>query len=374
MRSATVLLVAALASVSVPASAEPAPVPVAPPYAGSDGTMDAAGARRLAGLSLACVDRPFPNKPGHVIEFAGHLRPPKVLTPAFHGCFDWHSAVHGHWALARVLKAFPGLPDAAPIRAALSRHLRPDVLARERAFFQEKRNRTFERPYGWGWYLRLAAELRAFDDPDARRWSAAVEPLARDFAASMATYLARLSFPIREGTHANTAFALTHAWDYAVAADDATLKGAIDAAARRFYLADRACPLAYEPSGEDFLSPCLAEADLVRRVLPAGEFREWLRAFLPSTGDAAAFQLEPPEVRDRQDPRIGHLIGLDFHRAWCLLGIASALPPGDPLADRLRSLADAHRSAGLSDMQDSGYGGEHWLASFALYLLAGSGR
>ncbi len=344
-------------------------------YVTTTGQLDAAGARTLAALSLACIDRPFPNKPSHVIDRPGELRPPKELTPAFYGCFDWHSAVHGHWALVRILKAFPDLPNAAPIRAALDRHLRASVLAREQAFFKETRNKTFERPYGWAWAFRLAAELATWDDPDARRWAAAVNPLAKDLAGALVTYIGRLSVPVREGVHPNTAFALAQAWDYAKAVGDDGLKGAIDTAARRFYLSDRACPLAYEPSGEDFLSPCLAEADLMRRVLPYGVYRPWLDDFLPDPdGVGTAPILAPPVVRDREDPRIGHLIGLDFHRAWALEGVASVVPAGDPHSVAWRSLAATHREAGLRDMIGSGYGGEHWLASFALYLLTGVGR
>lgn len=362
-----------LAALPIPCAAAPSPAEdeAAPESPG----MTAADARRLAGLSLACMEKPWPNKPGHVIEKPGQLRAPKDLTPAFHGCFDWHSAVHGHWALVRVLKSFRDLPDPAPLRAALGRHLRKALLDREQAFLGEARNRTFERPYGWAWYLRLAAELATWDDPDGRRWSAAVAPLARKLAESMVAYLGRLSVPVREGVHPNTAFALSHAWDYAKATGDEGLASALEAAARRFYLADRNCPLAYEPSGEDFLSPCMAEADLMRRILPPGEFLAWLDGFLPAADRATpAPVLDPPVVRDRQDPRIGHLIGLDFHRAWCLEGVASVLPASGTRAAAWRALAAKHREAGLRDMVGSGYGGEHWLASFVLYLATGAGR
>lgn len=373
-----VLLLGAPAAAGPPVpAAAPAARPVAPatPYVDASGVLDAAGARALADLSLACIDRPFPNKPSHVYESAAQVRPPAEATPAFFGCFDHHSAVHGHWALVRVLKSFPAVANAAAIRAALDRHLNPDSLAAELAFFREDRNRTFERPYGWAWILRLSAELRTFDDPDARFWATAVDPLARHVASGLAAYLSRLSYPIREGVHPNTAFALAHAWDYAKAVRDKDLRAAIDAAARRFYGSDAACPVAYEPSGEDFLSPCLAEADLMRRVLPPDEFAPWLDRFLGPAGAAGlAPALEPPEVRDRADPRIGHLIGLDFHRAWTLLGIASGLADDDPRVTAYRALAARHRDAGLRQMAESGYGGEHWLASFALHLLTGVGR
>ncbi|MBW2454277.1 MAG: DUF2891 domain-containing protein [Deltaproteobacteria bacterium] len=332
--------------------------------------LDRAQASRLVGLSLGCVDRAFPNKPSHVYDGQETFRPPQDVTPAFYGCFDWHSAVHGHWAMVRVLRRFPELPEAARIRRALDEHLRVAPLGRELAFFQEKRSQTFERPYGWGWLLRLAAELHSWQDDDARRWEAALQPLASFFAGQLTDYLGRLSRPIRAGTHANTAFALVHGLDYARAVGDTDLAKAIEQRSREFYGADTECPTAYEPSGEDFISPCLVEADLMRRVLPPKRFVAWLDAFLPPF-DSAKFRplLETVEVRDRHDPRIGHLIGLFLQRAWCMEGIAAALPKGDPRAALLEKAARLHGHKAITIMFDSGYGGEHWLASFAVYLL-----
>ncbi len=336
--------------------------------------LDAALASRFVRLSLDCVERPWPNKPGHVYDGAETVRPPREVTPAFYGCFDWHSAVHGHWAMVRLLRQFPALPEAPEVRAVLGRHLTAGVLAREAAFFRLERVRTFERPYGWGWYLRLYGELLALDDPDARAWAAAARPLAELLSERTRDYLEKLTVPIRAGTHANTAFALVHMLDAARVAVDRPLEEAITRRARDFYLGDRRCPTAYEPSGEDFISPCLAEADLMRRVLPAGELVPWLAGFLPAlTSDDFAPLRRPVAVRDREDPRIGHLIGLAFHRAWCLSGVAAALPPADPRRPVLERLARVHRQAGLDEMFDSGYGGAHWLASFAIYLLTGVG-
>ncbi|MBN2495349.1 MAG: DUF2891 domain-containing protein [Deltaproteobacteria bacterium] len=336
--------------------------------------LDAAGASRFAALSLACTERAWPNKPSHVYEAEAELRPPAELTPAFFGCFDWHSAVHGHWAMARLLGRVEGLREADAIRARLDAHLTPERLARERDFLALERSLTFERPYGWGWLFRLHAELASHPDPDFKRWAAAARPLYDLLAARFRDYLSRLSAPVRAGTHPNTAFAMSHALDAARSTGDEELARAVAQRARDFFLADRSCPLGYEPSGEDFISPCLAEADLMRRVLAGEDFARWLSGFLPAVSSPAFGSLtRPPEVRDRTDPRIGHLIGLDFHRAWCLRGIARALPASDPRRPVFERLARIHAAAGLEQMEGSGYGGEHWLASFAIYLLTDAG-
>ena len=336
--------------------------------------MDAAMASRFVALSLSCVDREFPNKPGHVYYAADEVRPPREVTPAFFGCFDWHSAVHGHWAMVRLLKRFPNLPEGARIREILLRHLSVDAVQREVAFLYQERSATFERPYGLAWVLQLAAELTTWDDPDGRTLAGAVAPLARAAAKRIADYLPRLTVPIRDGTHSNTAFALALALDWSRVTGDATLADRIVTRARDFYLPDRDCPLPYEPSGEDFLSPCLAEADLMRRVLPAGELAAWLDGFLPRIGSDRFRTLRSPvEVRDPKDPRLGHLIGLSFHRAWALRGIALALPDGDLRRAPFQKLSALYRAEGLRQMFDAGYGGEHWLASFATYLMTGDG-
>ncbi|MBI5525102.1 MAG: DUF2891 domain-containing protein [Deltaproteobacteria bacterium] len=355
--------------------------------------LDEPLAAKFAALSLACADREFPNKPGNVVDGDETVRPPRELTPAFFGCFDWHSAVHGHWAMARVLRLFPNMPAAASIRSKLNAHLSPGRMEEELAYLRAERNRTFERPYGWGWFLRLAAEIHGFDDDDARRWHAAVKPVAEHLSARTIAYLNVLSVPIRDGTHQNTAFSLVHMLDYAREVKDSALEAAILRRARDFYLKDRSCPTDYEPSGEDFVSACFAEADLMRRVLPAAEFRAWYERFMPPmNGMRFAPLLGPVEVKDMKDPRIGHLIGLSFHRAWAMRGVAHRMsnvelqmPNGEPrqpirhstLDTRhlLEKLARRHCHGALRQMFDSGYGGEHWLATFAVYLLseAGSG-
>lgn len=339
---------------------------------GETPALDQALASRFAKLSLDCTDRPWPNKPSHVYESDSQVRPPRQDTPAFYGCYDWHSAVHGHWAMLRILRRFPDLPEAAAIRVRLNAHLSKENLAAELAFFQQERNATFERPYGWGWFLRLQAELEvaAKEDKDAARWAAATRPMARFLSVLLQDYLKRLSVSVRAGTHNNTAFALVHAIDYANAVDDRDLLQAVRQAAMRFYAKDKNCPTAYEPSGEDFISPCLAEADLMGRVLSASAFRIWLKTFLPAISSTEFAPLaQPVEVRDRHDPRIGHLIGLALQRAWCYAGLARRMPSGSREQIQFEALATKHRRAGLRQMFDSGYGGHHWLASFAIYLM-----
>lgn len=387
LRVAIVALAAALSGCAndgpraEPAAKAKAAPPSSPDYrdllrelpAPAERGLDAARAGELAALSLACVDREYPNKPSEILDGDETMRPPRVLHPAFFGCFDWHSSVHGHWALVRLMKT-TGFAEEGRAREALEAHFTAERIAGELAYFAEPLSRTYERPYGYGWLLRLAAELRTWDDPAARRWAAILEPLERHVAAALSRYLETLSVPIRDGTHSSTAFALAHAHDYAVATADTGLRELLERRARDFYLADAACPTAFEPSGEDFISPCLAEADLMRRVLPKQELATWLDRFLPPL-DAPAFAplRTAPVVKDREDPRIGHLIGLSLQRAAAYRGIASALEEGDPRRAVLERLAAIHREDGLGKMAGSGYGGEHWLASFAIYLLTDAG-
>ena len=330
-------------------------------------------ASSLVRRSLKCVGKEYPNKLAVVLSGEEVVRSPRSLFPAFYGCFDWHSAVHGHWAMARILTSFADLPEAPRLRKTLGEHLTEQRLQAEVRTFKEQR--LLERPYGWAWLLRLAAELRAMPrEEGAASWARALRPLESLLARRTQDYLKRLSLPVRAGTHNSTAFALVHVLDYARVAGDAALARDVEAAARRFYLEDSACPVAYEPSGEDFVSPCLAEADLMRRVLSPAELRPWLDRFLPGLkGGTGGALFSPPRVLDPEDPKIGHLIGLDFHRAWCMRGLASALGPDDPRSAPLEASAGEHATQGLKLMNDSGYGGAHWLASFAIYLLTDVG-
>jgi hypothetical protein len=328
-------------------------------------------ASSLVSLSIGCVDRQYPNKPGHILDGDETVRPPRELTPAFFGCFDWHSAVHGHWVMVRVLRLFPELPENAAILDLLNAHLSNETLQQELAFFQMPRNATFERPYGWGWLLRLTGELAQCDRAECSVWKGNLMPLAEFLSTQTQSYLTRLSVPVRAGTHASTAYSLVHALEYARVVGDSDLEESVVQASRRFYLADRDCPVSYEPSGEDFVSPCLVEADLMRRVLPGDEYLSWLRGFLPGLFLDTPFPLAMlPEIRDPEDPRIGHLIGLAFQRAASALSVAKALGPGDPARHRLVALARSHGDFAMQLIDSSGYGGEHWLATFAVVYLS----
>ncbi len=335
-------------------------------------SLDATKAAELASLTLKCSDTEYPNKQCYIYEKEGDLKPTRLNNPSFYGCFDWHSAVHGHWTMVKLLKKFPDMPNAAAVRTKLSEHLRPEKIAAELAYFQSPAGKTFERTYGWAWLLRLAAELETWDDPDAVKWREALRPLARHIAQKTRDYLPRLSFPVRTGVHGNLAFSLVHMLDYARTVKDSELERIIVSRSLDFYLHDTDCPVAYEPSGVDFISPCLAEADLMRRVLPQKEFSAWLTAFLPDP-HAPAFKnlTEPPVVLDKKDYAIGHLIGLMFHRAWSFTGIARALPPRDPRITAYRRFAAHHCTQGFANMNESGYGGEHWLATFATGAATG---
>jgi hypothetical protein len=333
--------------------------------------LDSGLAARLAGLALAGVRREYPNSPGHVLQAPGDTRGPRELHPAFYGCFDWHSAVHSHWLLVRLLRQLPGLPAANEIRDTLNEHLSGASLRTEAAYFAEPGRRGFERPYGWAWLLKLAAELWAWEDADGRRWAAAVAPLAEVICGLYHDYLPRLSYPVRSGVHSNTAFALAFALDYAAAAGDEPLRELIGGRSLDYFGADRGAPAAWEPGGSDFLSPALAEADLMRRVLPQDRFASWLEGFLPELAAGGPPQLfTPANVSDRSDGQIVHLDGLNLSRAWCMWGVAGALPPGDGRRPALLRAAEAHAAAGLAGVGSGDYMGDHWLGSFALYMLS----
>jgi hypothetical protein len=327
-------------------------------------------AAQLARIALNGIAREYPTYPGHILLDAVDLRRNRDLHPAFYGCFDWHSAVHSHWLLARLLRRLPGLPEATLIRSALNDHLTEANLRAEAAYFVQPGRVGFERPYGWAWLLKLAEELLDWDDPDGRRWSAAIGPLARLIAERYLEYLPRLTYPIRSGTHSNTAFGLTFAIDYAQASGYTLLRDCIVARSLDYYGADRNAPAMWEPGGGDFLSPCLAEADLMRRVLLAADFAGWLAVFLPSLAEGGPPQLlTPAVVSDRSDGQIVHLDGLNLSRAWCLWGMAEALPPDDRRCSILIDAAERHARAGLIGVGSGEYMGEHWLGSFALYML-----
>jgi hypothetical protein len=355
------------AGLSLHDAAAAAPVP-------STDVLDPAAAARFAQLALACVHQEYPNKIAHVLQGDADVRPPRALTPAFFGCYDWHSAVHGHWLLVRLLRRFPDAPFAADARAALARSLAPDNIAGEVAYLMHDKRASFERPYGLAWLLQLSAELRAWDDPDARRWALALRPLETAAAGRLKGWLPRLHYPIRIGEHDQTAFSFGLAWDWARVAGDAEMTALLTDAAQRFYRGDRACPLAYEPSGQDFLSPCLAEADFMRRVLPPGEYAAWLGTFLPQVPKAGGDAwLAPGVVTDRTDPKLAHIDGLNLSRAWMLEGIARGLPRRDRRVPALLAAAARHRATALPAVTGEHYEGGHWLGTFAVYLTSEAG-
>jgi hypothetical protein len=334
--------------------------------AAADLTADAAA--RFAQLALECVHKEYPNKIAHVMRGDEDARPPRMLTPAFYGCYDWHSSVHGHWLLARAARRFPDASFAPKARAALARSLTDANIATETAYLRGAGRASFERPYGLAWLLQLAAELRTWDEPQARAWARALAPLETEAAARLKAWLPNLRYAIREGEHDQTAFSFGLVWDWAAVARDADMTRTLREKADEFYKRDRACPLNYEPSGQDFLSPCLAEADFMRRVLAGAAYAHWLSAFLPQIPRRADGQwLQPAIVTDRTDPKLAHLDGLNLSRAWMLEGVASGLPPKDPRRSALRRSAAEHRATSLPAVTGEHYAGSHWLGTFALY-------
>jgi len=337
-------------------------------------SLDAETAGRLAQLALDCVHREYPNKIAHVLNSDDDALPPRQLTPAFYGCFDWHSAVHGHWLLARLARRYPDAEFAARARAALDRSLTEANIAAEAAYLRGEGRTSFERPYGLAWLLQLATELREWPDDQARRWSSALVPLEQTATSRLGEWLPKLSHPIRTGEHSQTAFAFGLALDWARGSGNEEMTRLLEGRTRDLYLDDRDCPLAYEPSGQDFLSPCIAEADLVRRVLTPPQFAAWLGAFLPGLPlDGSTDWLEPAVVSDPTDGKLVHLDGLNLSRAWMLEGIAGGLPGDDPRRAGLQGCADVHAHSGLASVRADNYEGGHWLGSFAVYLVTRRG-
>ena len=337
--------------------------------------MSAVEVEPIARMVLEWIGREYPVHVTHLLTSAADARPPRQLTPAFYGSFDWHSSVHGHWCLARLLRLFPDARFAAPAAAAVAAGLTPEHLAAEAAYVAAPGREGFERPYGLAWLLELALELREWGSGPARTWLAALEPLESLAAARLASWLPKLRWPVRSGEHAQTAFALGLALDWARGAGDGGLEALIVERALAWYGDDREAPIAFEPSGQDFLSPVLGEADLMRRVLDRERFQGWIEGFLPDVGGAGAARwLTPVVPADRADGKLAHLDGLNLSRAWMLEGIAAALPEHDRGARTLGEAARRHREAGLAAVPGEHDAGRHWLGSFAVYLLTGRGR
>ncbi|RAI98706.1 Protein of unknown function (DUF2891) [Chitinophaga skermanii] len=342
-----------------------------PMYEAKNGglTLTTEGAAHLSTLPLKCMQQPYPYKTGIVYSDSSLLVAPSNYHPAFYGCFDWHSSVHGHWMLVKLLKTFPNLPQAKLIRQKLAENLTAANIRKEIQIFHNRENRGFERIYGWSWLLQLETELRTWEDPLGEELADNVQPLANLFSTSYIAFLKNLAYPIRVGEHTNLAFGLSLAWDYAQEAYDEPLSNAIKAAAMRFYAKDVNAPVTYEPGGYDFLSPSLEEADLMWRILPAADYKVWLKKFLPGLFQQNITIFEIAEVRDRTDGKLVHLDGLNLSRAWCLFNIAEHTGAQAPA---IRALAVKHLEAAFPNVVSGNYAGDHWLASFAVYALTAS--
>ena len=334
-------------------------------------TLDAPAAGRFAKLALDCIHREYPTKIAHLLNSAADVKSARELTPAFYGCFDWHSAVHGHWLLARLAHRFPDAEFTPRVKAALAQSLTKENLTTEAAYLTAPGRGGFERPYGLAWLLQLAAELKQWDDPAAHEWARNLEPVEAAAVTALATWLPKLSYPVRSGEHSNTAFSLGLLLDYAASTNKPDFRQLLERKARAFYLKDRACPLAYEPSGEDFLSPCLAEADVMRRLLKPVEFAPWLTQFMPEIPQNGTTNwLKPGVVADPTDGKLAHLDGLNLSRAWMLERITAALPSTDLRVASLRATSKKHVEDGLRAVTGEHYEGGHWLGTFAVYLLS----
>jgi hypothetical protein len=338
------------------------------------GEFDTKAAQRFANLALACVHKEYPNHISHTLNSDADAAPPRKLTPAFYGCYDWHSSVHGHWLLVRLIRTFPDAPFVQAAREALRQSLTAENIVQEAAYLRGEGRSSFERPYGLAWLLQLVTELREWDDPQAKEMAANLRPLETVVLERLNNWLPKLSHPVRIGEHDQTAFALGLMLDYAHGNRDQKFAELVISKAKQFYLSDKNCPLAYEPSGEDFLSPCVGEADLMRRVLPSQEFARWLRIFMPqipTSGDVN--WLQPVVSPDPSDPKLAHLDGLNLSRAWMLEGVAAGLPKDDKRLPSIKATAEAHRRAGLAAVTGEHYEGGHWLGSFAVYLVTRRG-
>jgi len=331
--------------------------------------MPRSQASSFARLALQGIRKEYPNKPGDVLNGPADVKSPKEMHPAFYGSFDWHSSVHGHWMLVRLLKLYPDLPEAKEIRAALAANLTAENIRTEVAFLGQPNRQSYERPYGWAWLLKLAEELHGWDDAEGKAWSKNLKPLAELIASRYVSYFPKQTYPIRSGVHSSTAFGLAFAHDYARTVGDEKLRKLIEERARNYFGNDAEIPAKWEPDGADFFSPSLMEADLMRRILPASEYLAWLRRFLPGLekGEPKTL-LHPATVTDRTDPQLVHLDGLNLSRAWCMRSIAKSLPANDPARATLEAAAARHGEAGLKNIASGDYAGEHWLASFAVYL------
>ncbi len=331
-------------------------------------SLNTEGASHLASLPLKCLQQQYPNKTNHTSSGdSDHLMTPMQQHPAFYGCFDWHSSVHGHWMLVSLLKQFPSLPEAQKIRVAISKNINAVNIKNELLYFNGPLSKSYERTYGWAWLLKLQQELLTWNDADAIQWRTALQPFCDTIVKLWMNYLPKQTYPNRTGVHPNTAFGLVFALDYARTSGNTVFEKAITSSAARLYGKDKNAPTIWEPDGTDFLSPSLEEADLMRKVLSKKDFVPWFNQWISIASLQHLTQL--PIVSDRTDMQIVHLDGLCFSRSWCMQGIAKQLPLGDPRKSILIRSAIKHLNASLPNIASGSYGGEHWLASFAVYAL-----
>lgn len=321
-------------------------------------------ANQLIALPLHCVDIEYPNKLNQTIDGNEDLRSPASLHPIFYGCFDWHSAVHGYWSMIVLAKKFPDLERRQEVMTILEQTITKENVATELAYFEDPLNKSYERTYGWAWLLKVAEALHTWEDPMAQELVVHLQPLTDLIVERYKEFLPKLVYPIRSGEHPNTAFGLAFAHDYAKTVGETELVSLINQRAKDFYMKDANCPIGWEPSGFDFLSPCLQEIDIMRRVLPASEFKNWLGDFLPQLQNVD-FDISVGEVKDRSDGKLVHLDGVNFSRAWVLYGLANQYPEYEHVID----VANAHVGHSYNNMIDDNYEGGHWLGSFAIYAL-----
>ncbi|MTG96677.1 MULTISPECIES: DUF2891 domain-containing protein [Myroides] len=322
-------------------------------------------AQKIIELPLHCIELEYPNRLGQTLGSDSDLKTPKTLRPIFYGCYDWHSSVHGFWSIVVLMQKFPELDKDGEIRNRLNRLITKENLAVELAFFDDVNNKSFERTYGWAWFFELHSALLQWEDEDAQRWARVLQPLADKLVDRYEEYLPKLLYPIRTGTHNNSAFGLSLALEYARNTNNSTFEQVIIESSKRLYEKDIDCSLSYEPSGSDFLSPCFEEARLMSKVLTISEFEHWLKAFLPSIFESN-FSLDVAQVSDRTDGQLVHLDGLNFSRATCLYDIAKQVPS---LTEVLLPIADKHFDSAFKNISGDDYMGSHWLGSFALYTL-----
>ena len=319
-------------------------------------------ANHLAPLPIKCLQQQYPNKLGQMLLDSTEIRSPKVLHPAFYGCFDWHSSVHGHWSLVYLLKQFPNLDKKKEIISKLQTNLSKANIQQEVVYISKQHEKAFERTYGWTWVLKLQLELETSTDPYAGELAQNLQPLSNKIIENYIEFMPKLLYPVRAGTHTNTAFGLNFAWDYAVYSNNLPLQKSIRDNAIRLFEKDQGCPFAWEPSGTDFLSPCMEEIGIMRRILPEKEFLQWIRQFAPSLSDTN-FSWDVARVSDRTDGHLVHLDGLNFSRAWNFYELIGQYPKE---FSHLKAVADKHLEFSLPTVVDGNYEGEHWLASFAL--------